>query len=104
MPFRVDTKTIYSILKLRNLYNLKSYPVGPNNWGIFLTLPVTTGEGIGPAGEISPVVCMLKNGLFTRVGIFENAVDQIECTKTNKNKLAVTATTKSTFITRQIQL
>ena len=63
MPFRVDTKTIYSILKLRNLYSLKSYPVGPNNWGIFLILPVTTGEGVGPAGEISPVVCMLKNGL-----------------------------------------
>ena len=37
--------------------------MGPNNWGIFLILPVTTGEGIGPAGEISPVVCMLKNGL-----------------------------------------
>ena len=37
--------------------------MGPNNWGIFLTLPVTTGESIGPAGEISPVVCMLKNGL-----------------------------------------
>ena len=60
MPFRVDTRTILSILKLRNLYNLKSYPVGPNNWGIFLILPVTIGEGIGPAGEISPVVCMLK--------------------------------------------
>ena len=28
-----------------------------------MVLPVTTGEGIGPAGEISPVVCMLKNGL-----------------------------------------
>ena len=64
MPFRVDTKTIYSILKLRKLYDLKSYPVGPNNGGIFLILPVTTGEGIGPAGKISPVVCMLKNGLF----------------------------------------
>ena len=38
--------------------------MGPNNWGIFLILPVTTGEGIGPAGEISPVVCMLKNGLL----------------------------------------
>ena len=63
MPFRVDTKTISSILKLRNIYNLKSYPVGPNNWGIFLILLVTTGEGIGPAGEISPVVCMIKNGL-----------------------------------------
>ena len=37
--------------------------MGPNNWGIFLILLVTTGEGIGPAGEISPVVCMLKNGL-----------------------------------------
>ena len=37
--------------------------MGPDNWGIFLTLFVTTGEGIGPAGEISPVVCMLKNGL-----------------------------------------
>ena len=37
--------------------------MGPNNWGIFLILPITTGEGIGPAGEISPVVCMLKNGL-----------------------------------------
>ena len=37
--------------------------MGPNNWGIFLILPVTTGEGIGPAGEISPVVCMLKNAL-----------------------------------------
>ena len=37
--------------------------MGPNNWGIFLILPVATGEGIGPAGEISPVVCMLKNGL-----------------------------------------
>ena len=37
--------------------------MGPNNWGIFLIWPVTTGEGIGPAGEISPVVCMLKNGL-----------------------------------------
>ena len=37
--------------------------MGPNNWGIFLILPVTTGEGIGPAGESSPVVCMLKNGL-----------------------------------------
>ena len=60
MPFRVDTKTIQIVLKLRNLYNLKSYLVGPNNWGIFLILPVTTGEGIGTAGEISPVVCMLK--------------------------------------------
>ena len=38
--------------------------MGPNNWGIFLILPVTTREGIGPAGEISPVVCMLKNGLL----------------------------------------
>ena len=37
--------------------------MGPNNWGIFLILPVTTGEGIGPAGDIFPVVCMLKNGL-----------------------------------------
>ena len=37
--------------------------MGPNNWGIFLILFVTTGEGIGPAGEIFPVVCMLKNGL-----------------------------------------
>ena len=76
MPFRVDTKTILSILKVRNLYNLKSYPVGPNNWGIFLTFPITTGEGIGPAGEISPVVCMLKNGLLysqerTEVGDME---------------------------------
>ena len=25
--------------------------MGPSNWGIFLILPVTTGEGIGPAGE-----------------------------------------------------
>jgi len=41
--------------------------VGPNNWGIFLILPVTTGEGIGPAGEISPVVCMLKNALLRLV-------------------------------------
>ena len=37
--------------------------MGPNSWGIFLILPVTTGEGTGPDGEISPVVCMLKNGL-----------------------------------------
>ena len=28
-----------------------------------MILLVTTGEGTGPAGEISPVVCMLKNGL-----------------------------------------
>ena len=41
--------------------------MGPNNWGIFLILPVTTGEGIGPAGEISPVVCMLKNALVWSV-------------------------------------
>ena len=38
--------------------------MGPNNWGIFLILPATTGKGIGPAGEISPVVYMLKNGLL----------------------------------------
>ena len=68
MSFRFDTKTIYSILKLRNLYSLKSYPVGPNNWGIFLILPVTTGEGVGPAGEILPVVCMLKNSLLLLTG------------------------------------
>ena len=37
--------------------------MGPNNWEIFLILLITTGEGIGPAGEISPVVFMLKNGL-----------------------------------------
>ena len=37
--------------------------MGPNKWGIFLILPVSTGEGIGPVGEISPVVCMLKDGL-----------------------------------------
>ena len=37
--------------------------MGPNNWGIFLILPVTTGVGIGLDGEISPVVCMFKNGL-----------------------------------------
>ena len=41
--------------------------MGPNNWGISLILPVTTGEGIGPAGEISPLVCMLKNGLVAGV-------------------------------------
>ena len=60
MPFRVDTKTIYSILKLRSLYNLKSYLVGPNNWGIFLILPVITGEGIGPAGENFPSSLYVK--------------------------------------------
>ena len=65
MPFRIDKKTNLSILKLRNLYNLKSYQVGQNNWGIFLILLVTTVEGIGPTGEISPVVCMLKNGLIS---------------------------------------
>ena len=37
--------------------------MGPNQWGIFLILTVTTGEGVGPAGGNSPVVCMLKNGL-----------------------------------------
>ena len=37
--------------------------MGPNKWGIFLILTVTTGEGVGPAGGLSPVVCMLKNGL-----------------------------------------
>ena len=37
----------------------------PNNWGIFLILLVTTGEGIGTAGEISPVAGVLKNGLTT---------------------------------------
>ena len=29
--------------------------MGPNNWETFPILPVTTGEGIRPAGEISPV-------------------------------------------------
>ena len=53
--------------------------MGPNNWGIFLILPVTTGEGIGPAGEISPVVCMLKNALliiiaFCSILIFANYI------------------------------
>ena len=44
--------------------------MGPNKWGIFLILTVTTGEGVGPAGGISPVVCMLKNGLvFTPRGV-----------------------------------
>ena len=39
--------------------------MGPKQLGgIFLTLPVTIGEGIGPAGESFPVVCMLKNGLL----------------------------------------
>ena len=41
--------------------------MGPNKWGIFLILTVTTGEGVGPAGGISPVVCMLKNGLLLRI-------------------------------------
>ena len=28
--------------------------MGPNNWEIFLILPVTAGEGIGPAGGSFP--------------------------------------------------
>ena len=51
------------ILKLRSFYNLKSFLVGPNNWTIFPILTVTTGEGVGPLGAISPEVCKLKNGL-----------------------------------------
>ena len=55
--------------------------MGPNNWGIFLILPVTTGEGIGPDGEISPVVCMLKNSLCYTVDgtngkIFQGAISR----------------------------
>ena len=55
--------------------------MGPNNWGIFLILPVTTGEGIGPAGEISPVVCMLKNGLILvvfRPCVFNGIIAEVQ--------------------------
>ena len=68
MPFRVDTNYL-EYFKTKKSLHLKSYPVGPNNWGIFLILLVTTGEGIRPAGEISPVVCMLKNGLPYRLSL-----------------------------------
>ena len=61
--FRI--KTVQICLHKNYLEYFISYRTGPNNWGIFLILPVTIGEGFGPAaaGEISPVVCMLKNGL-----------------------------------------
>ena len=52
--------------------------MGPNNWGIFLIFPVTTGEGIGPAGEISPVVCMLKNGLDIIVYKYQILKDNLQ--------------------------
>ena len=53
--FRVKTKKSLQFEKLSS---------GPKQLVNFLILLVSTGEGIGPAGEISPVVCMLKNGLL----------------------------------------
>ena len=60
---------------------MKSYPVGPNNWGIFLILFVSTGEGIGPAGGNFP------NSLYVKkwpdpcdvYSIFYNWLDYTAC-------------------------
>ena len=34
--------------------------MGPNNWGIFLFLPATNGEGIGPSGGNFPSSLYVK--------------------------------------------
>lgn len=66
MPCRYMYKVdcLLHVDNFKIVLSLQKHREGANNWGIFQILAIATGEGIGPAGEISPVVCMLKNGLF----------------------------------------
>ena len=38
--------------------------LGLNNWGHYSILLASSGESIGPTGDVSPVVGVLKNAMF----------------------------------------
>ena len=68
LPSDITTYSFYMMLEQTQTVPLSSRKgslMGTNNWGDSLTLPVTTGKGIGPTGDMSPVVSMLKTALLS---------------------------------------